>query len=530
MRTGVVLLAVMAVVLGAGSAWSQTVAESTAKQGRPPADDGLARAYTRPVPRFAEIRTIALTVLDDETSRPLSDAQVRVRNPIDFQNYVFRTDTGGRLRIEYPARRDEPVLIIEVAKDGYVPIGRGWGYDGDLALPAAWTFRLRRGTTMGGIVVAAAERPVEGVTVLVTVIRFSPGTGDANPTGKEYHAQLPSRTGPDGRWRIDSVPPGADGVELRLIHPDFVSDGAAIRGWPARSPTVAMLRERSDRQVVLRGLLVEGRVIDEQGRPIAGARIEDSTRGLDPSVFAWCHVTDAEGRFRAHLPRGKSIRLAVRAQGYVPAIQDVPPDPDRPPVEFRLERGRRLRGRVVDPSGHPIEGALANALGVSPKEIVGPDGKRAMAPDIPFRFHAWTDEHGRFDWDAAPAEAVMFHIKAEGYIDDGRSRLIAGDDVSEITLRPAVEVRLAAIDARTREAIPRYRVQIGTRDPATNGIRWGPRIIRRSTPRQFKLVLAAEEGPYEFELSADGYLPARLFVPKERTILRKTIALEKDSK
>ena len=98
--------------------------------------------------------------------------------------------------------------------------------------------------------------------------------------------------------------------------------------------------------------------------------------------------------------------------------------------------------------------------------------------------------------------------------------------MAEVTLRPAVDVRIVAIDAQTRETIPRFRTQIGTHDPGTNGFRWGPRM-GRSPPRRFEILLAAEEGPYQFEISADGYLPARILVPRERTVLRRAIPLEK---
>ena len=50
-------------------------------------------------------------------------------------------------------------------------------------LPEAWTFRLRHGTTMGGIVVAAAEQPVEGATVLMSVTSFGRGVRPVNSTG-----------------------------------------------------------------------------------------------------------------------------------------------------------------------------------------------------------------------------------------------------------------------------------------------------------------------------------------------------------
>jgi hypothetical protein len=55
---------------------------------------------------------------------------------------------------------------------------------------------------------------------------------------------------------------------------------------------------------------------------------------------------------------------------------------------------------VVDPAGHPIEAAQVFAVMESPIK--------------PRSFHAWTDEHGRFEWGDAPAEAVGFLIRAKG--------------------------------------------------------------------------------------------------------------------
>ncbi len=509
---GLLLMGLGSVPIGIERACAQdapTIRQPTAEpQGRSHIDRESARAYDPAVPRFAEHRTIALTVLDDETSRPLFNAEVRINNHIDSRTHVFRTGSPGRLLIEYPSLHGEPLLSIEVRKEGYVPLGRGWGFVGSPGPPESWTFRLRRGTTMGGIVVAAAERPVEGATVLMTVTSYGPGTRPANPTGSEYHHEIPSRTGPDGRWRTDGVPPGADEVKLRLIHPDFVSDGAPTLGWTERSPRPAALREQSDRQVLLTGLALEGRVIDQEGRPVAGARIDDLTRALRSSEFEWCRRVGAEGRFLFHLPRGKGFVLRAAAQGYSPETWEVSPEPDRPAIKFQLGRGKRLRGRVVNPAGHPIEGAQVFAL--------------IVLPIKPFNLHAWTDEDGRFEWGNVPAEPVEFKITAEGYIDDPVSRLTASDVVAQVPLRPAVDVRFVAIDAQTREAIPRFHTQIGARDPETNEFRWGPRM-GRSAPRRFEILLAAEKGPYKFEISADGYVPARIsFRGSERSCGRSS--------
>jgi hypothetical protein len=480
-------------------------------QGALHIDGETARAPDRGVPRSAERHTVLLTVLDDETSRPLIDAEVRIDNQIDSQIDAFRTGPRGRLLVEYPSPHGEPKLRIEVRKNGYVPLAR-WGFEGSSAQPEALTLRLRRGATMGGIVVAAEERPVEGATVLLSVMSYGSGARPANSTGSEYYFRIPSRTGPDGRWRTDSVPPGAGEVKLQLFHPDFVSDGAPTLGGPVRSPKPEALRAQSDRQILLRGLALEGRVIDEEGRPIAGARIKDSTRGLGFSEFAWCHPTGADGRFPFHLPRGESFLLTAVAEGYVAGTQAVSLDPQQPAIAFQLKRGKRLRGRVVDRAGHPIEAARVIAM----SDRLGGT----------FAFDTWTDEHGRFEWDEAPAEAVRLQFTAEAYVENVR-QLTAGDAVAEITLMPAIDVRIVAIDAQTREAIPRFHTQIGTRDAATNEFRWGPRMGRSG---RFEISLAADEGPYQFEISAVGYHPSRFLLPGERMVERKTIALEKAAK
>jgi hypothetical protein len=479
------------------------------------ASDAPVRAYGPPAPTTATLHTATLAVLDDETGRPLADVEVRIQNDVDWGTHVFQTNAGGQLRFEHPFLHAEPTISFEVRRDGYVPLGQGWGYNGRPTRPETVTFRLRRGITMGGIVVSEAGRPVEGATVRMTVTRYGPNARPVNPTGNEYYNDVPSRTGPDGRWRTHSVPPNAAEVELRLIHPDFVTDGYSSLRWPRRSPPIASLRDQSDRQVFSAGLTVEGRVVDEQGRPIVGARIHDSTRssrGLDDDL---CRPTDAEGRFRMHLPRGQKSLLTVDAKGHPAATQEVVAQPDRPAVEFRLPAAKRLRARVVAPDGRPIEGAEVVLLTLSRSNLLP--------------FHTYADAQGRFEWDRASSSAVSVLIKAQGYVGDGPTELAPRENEVMLTLRPAVDVRFDAIDAQTGELIPRFRVEIGVRDPRTNGYHWGLRS-GRSAPNKFELVLDAEKGPYHFRVSADDYKPVRILVPSTRTVLRKTFKLEKATK
>jgi hypothetical protein len=484
-------------------------------QETPKVNDAPVRAYEQPTLRSATLHRVTLTVLDDETSRPLDGVEVRISHDVDWRTRIFRTDSHGRLVFEYPSLPGEFTVSLAVRKDGYVPLARGWGYEGASRPPNAVTYRLRRGITMGGLVVDEAGQSIEGAIVLMSLLGGGRETRPANPTGFEFYQQIPTRTGPDGRWRTDSVPPGATQADLRLIHPDFLSDGPSTLGRSGRSPKIATLLDQSDRQVLAQGIPVVGRVVDELGRPIAGARIHDSERYLNSAEYPWCRPTDADGRFHLRLPRGQPSRLTAEAAGYAFETLAVDGRQPTPAVEFTLATAKRLRVRVVAPDDQPIEGVQVRVLS---------DSSRTF-PQLRRR----TDSNGGFEWESAPAGRVLLNLAAEGYLAKTVRAHAGAGDGNVTTLQPAVDVRLDAVDASTGEAISRFGVEIGRRDPKTNGFSWGPRM-GRSAPMKFQMMLEAEEGPYHFRISADGYKPVRILVPSTRTVLRKSFKLEKATK
>lgn len=484
---------------------------------RQPDEPVLVRAYERPLPEVARLATAELKVVDDATGQPIGGVEVIMYNYVDGKRYTPRTDAGGRLRFEYPYVGDRPVLNIELRKDGYIPLRYGWGQEEGEEPPGdGLTFKLRRGITMGGIVVHADDQPVEGVTVVATVKKYGPGKRAANPTGLEIYYEVPSRTGRNGRWRSDSVPPGAEEVSLQLIHPDFVCDGSTTLGNRGRSPKLAALLDRSDRQVLLRGLRVDGRVLDDQGRPIAGARVVDSTQGLTFLPYVWHAATDREGRFHIHLPRGKTVNLTVQAQGYQPAIREVASSQGGPTVEFRLPPGRRLRGRVVDPRGKPIAGA----------DITIPSYSRYRG----VLFRKRTDAEGWFEWDSAPAERVLFSIGAVGYVPGDPVWLTAGDRQADIVLTPGFLVRLRTVDASTGKPTPRFRVQIGHVGDDGREVDW--KIPTEQTfNEEFRTWLTADDGPYRIRVLADGYLPGESrTIRKDEKAVREDVRLVREHK
>ena len=215
--------------------------------------------------------------------------------------------------------------------------------------------------------------------------------------------------------------------------------------------------------------------------------------------YVWRTFTDAEGYFHIHLPRGAKMSLTVQVQGYQPATREVSAEPDVPPFEFRLAPGRTLRGRVVNPQGKPIAGASL---------IIPSIGKHKG-----ILFRKWTDAQGRFEWDSAPDDAVEYMIGAEGFIPTDPISLTASDKEAVIVLKPTVDIRLRVVDAETGKPIPRFAFQIGTAKPGTQDFRWKQPTQAGLFDGTHRIVLEAEQGPYQVKVFADGYKPARTAPP-----------------
>jgi protocatechuate 3,4-dioxygenase beta subunit len=110
--------------------------------------------------------------------------------------------------------------------------------------------------------------------------------------------------------------------------------------------------------------VVEGRVVDPEGRPLPEAEVEASRKPGEPELpfsSAWVGqtLTSATGRFRLRgLLAGTKYDLTARKEGFAPASIVVMTAPPRAvvPVEVVLKKGRILSGRIVDEEGRPVNG------------------------------------------------------------------------------------------------------------------------------------------------------------------------------
>jgi hypothetical protein len=170
--------------------------------------------------------------------------------------------------------------------------------------------------------------------------------------------------------------------------------------------------------------------------------------------------------------------------------------------QVTLTLGKRMGGRVLDPSGRPIPGAVLFAM---------PEFGSIRKPDRPPLAHGplFTDREGRFRFTGLVPGTYRLHAyfvpvvgpEATATIRPGQQT--GRQDVS-ITLSPStLDLFLAVRDARTGETVP-----------ACSAILLGPggRMIRtpEPTPDDRRVIRGVDPSRTAVQIHAPGYLPSAL--------------------
>lgn len=306
----------------------------------------------------------------DEQGKPIRNATV-FRNHVyasgesprhKIENAEFETDANGTAVISLTGMPHD--LRLWATKDSFCPLHAMWAKkfqaDGD-TIPDEFTFVMRRGTTIGGIVVDATGRPIPDVRVEVRDMTVqdhnnSPDRPGKRPVGANMLAEDDAIvTNAMGYWELNNVPPddvllaGRNDelsdpdkpaqtkplLNLRFIHPRYEENEWAVP-QQQHDVTLESLRAKTAR-VVLPGKT--GAVGEEE---------EENPGTVDSRQADYPYYTPREPRdFLAANPPGNEQRKFPRTAIHVIADGDKLANGRSPIlVRFRVESIRR-KGRIA---------------------------------------------------------------------------------------------------------------------------------------------------------------------------------------
>jgi RNA polymerase sigma factor (sigma-70 family) len=155
-------------------------------------------------------------------------------------------------------------------------------------------------------------------------------------------------------------------------------------------------------------IAVTGRVLDDNGKPVAGAEVAVvvweylrfsswEREDLDRTEFAARTTSDTDGRFRLNVPQPPpvtrhALRALARVQGHALGWAKIDPDATRAEAEVRLLPEGMLAGKVIDIQGGPVPGVKIQA-----RRLTWHKGDTWSVLPLPEdAVTATTDEQGRF--------------------------------------------------------------------------------------------------------------------------------------
>ncbi|MHC4498186.1 MAG: carboxypeptidase regulatory-like domain-containing protein, partial [Planctomycetota bacterium] len=448
--------------------------------------------------------SLDLFVVHKQTGEGLAGVKLNVRIQRDGADDIRQqvTDERGRCRIEIGEEKTNFVLI-EAKAEHFVPVSVHWGEEeGLLEIPRTYKVALEPGTSIGGFIQNEEGQPIEGATV-----HLRAGGGESSKiNGAQVWARIwdhEETTDANGSWRCDMMPSELDYVEIRLTHPEYVDDESYDT---TATPPKRALRDMTSIMVMERGVDLVGRVVNWNGQPIGGAGVRQGVENTW-GIYYPSTTTDNDGIFEFRAVRPGLVLLTVQAEGYAPDLREVAVRDGMWPIEFRLGPGQTIRGRVVDTRGEPIKGAQVSA-----------DSWRRRRS---IRWKAEADSAGRFEWNDAPKDEVIFNISGEGYIPVEAIALSPSTQAHVIEMYRSLQVRGKVVDAWSNAPLRAFNLIPGAKQREESQIEWAYRSAKTFSDGRYETRFDEHNYGYFVRIEADGYLPAvsEMFSQEEEDVV-----------
>ncbi|HEX5720596.1 MAG TPA: carboxypeptidase-like regulatory domain-containing protein [Thermoanaerobaculia bacterium] len=252
------------------------------------------------------------------------------------------TSLDGFFRVE--DRRSGETVDVEVRRSGYAK-----GSAPGVQVPSEEPVRivLLPSSAVEGRTVDPDGKPVPGARIVLDPM--GPTAMSRGRAVFTVEAMKHALSGDDGSFRIEDVPPGT--FELMAL---------AAGRQPANMTSLEVRSGQDLRgvEVVLRpGAVLEGRVLAPGGRPIPGARVSLVETGSIGTMRAGWARTDGDGRYRLDaVPPGTRL-FRADSEGFRERVRELEVRAGENGLDFELEGGAEVTGRVVDDDGVPVPAA-----------------------------------------------------------------------------------------------------------------------------------------------------------------------------
>lgn len=349
----------------------------------------------------------------DPDGKPLADAEVSSSGGFGLGLGTFSrhadaapetTGPDGRFVLRDLARGER--VDVEVKHAGYTD---GGAQGVELPQEEPLTVVLQPASTLSGVVLAAGGEPLQAQVMIV---------GEPQ-TGQPFSRTVSRATSDeDGRFVLEDVAPG----RLTL--------SATARGYQSYEQSGVVVEpgeDRDDLRVVMQpGAVITGHVTDAGGAPLPGASVSllDSGQrfGFGSSQSA---TTDADGLYRMDGVAPGEHSLAADHPQQVRAVRDLTVTLGDNRLDFRLERGLSVSGRVVDAGGAPVAGARVSlGTGDGVQSFFSGDGQVS-------------DDAGAFTFDGVEPGSYRLTAQKEGYAPGfgGAPVVVAAAPVRDVEVR-----------------------------------------------------------------------------------------------
>lgn len=452
-----------------------------------------------------ETRVMEVYVTDATTGLPIPGASIRhvlsqsgQGSPSDP---IHLTDTQGLAQVPFPAEgtRRFQLTTFHPNYAGWISI---WEPGKGDFIPTQHQVSLSRGVNIGGTVLDPGVAPLKDVAV--RIYRFWSGSDKIDRSNQRLNiSTITNRTDSAGQWSSSHIPENLlEKIGLNFAHPDYAQTNKSIDAG-----ILPMLRAGSFTVVLTKGMNLFGEIRETDGTPVPGAKVSfgrPNTQNRREST------SDENGRYEfknvTGFPQfGGGEPVTVLAESFTPVVKQVPVTPTTLQLDFVVEPGRSIRGRVLNEAGEPIQGVQ-----VSRENDQFTDEARNEAGIV---WSTRTDKEGRFAWVGAPSTPQPFYFGHGSYARLRGKKLAPSEEEHIIVLKRHRYVQGSVRNSHSGELLQEFHVLPASGTPTELGS-WSSNDERTFKDGFFQLQLTEEEHNV-VQFRAGGFYTTNYLIPPE---------------